>query len=630
MSVAGAFFIAGLAIAIYLPAMSGQFIMDDDALLFESPLVRAPDGWLRFWSLAEPIDFTPIAYDSLWFEWRLWNMSPVGYRITNLALHIASALMIWLILRRLAVPGAYLAALLFVVHPVNVESVAWIAQRRNVLALFFALLSVWWYLKFAAADDLDSVPDASDPADRDPVAEVSDPGIEPASLWPAPPRPGTARHHRAYWLSLSAFALALGSKGSVAILPVVLLGMIAWRRPLKRQDWVRVAPYFVLAAVLTAVNIWTQHIGETIRTASISERLAGAGAVVWFYLAKALAPIDLVFVYPQWSIDTADPRWWWPLVALVLAAALVVWRRASVWPRALLFAGGFFCVALLPVMGLTDVGFMRYSLVANHYLHIAIIGVVALVAAAWSAWRERSAGLARWIAAGVAATLVAVLALVTRHQTALFGNPILLYQETLEKNPSSWLIQNHLGLQLYLSGQLPAAIDWYQQALRIKPDYAFAHSNLGAALAKSGRLPEAIEHLREAVRLKPDSFKAYRNLGNALFSAGQIEQAIEPYKQAEILEPYNPEIAGLLVKLGTALAMTGQPASALDRLERAAALDGDNVECWATLAPVYAQLRDAPQAIAAAQRALALAQAQGDTAKAGQIKAWLDSYRAGH
>ncbi len=276
--------------------------MDDDLLLTNNPIVKAPDGLARFWFSTEPAEYYPISNSTLWLEWRLWGLHPTGYHITNLVLHVAAALLLWAILMQLSIPGAFLAALLFAVHPVNVESVAWIVQRRNVLAMLFFLLSIYTYLK----------------------AEHR------ANLW--------------YWLCLVLFVLAMLSKGSVAILPVVLLGLTWWQRGrISAGEWARLAPFFVLAAALTALNVWfqTHGSGEAIRAATFPQRLAGAGAVVWFYLSKALLPLDLSFLYPDWPIETGRLLWWLPLAAALVVTVALWTRRGTLWGKALFAAGAF-------------------------------------------------------------------------------------------------------------------------------------------------------------------------------------------------------------------------------------------------------------------------------------------------
>ena len=332
------------------------------------------------------------------------------------------------------------------------------------------------------------------------------------------------------------------SKGSVAILPLVLL-LIAWWQKGRITEWdlARTAPFFFIAILLTGVNIWFQsHGGGTaIRSASFAERLSGAGAAVWFYLGKALLPINLTFIYPLWKIRTIDLLWWLPLEAAVAFTALLMWKSysspANEW-RTLLLAWGFFCVALAPALGLVDVGFMKYSLVADHYQYIAIIGVVTIVAAGWTVWHQHARWIIRGLATGTAAVLVGTLTLLNWQQSQLYGSAVRLYEATLDKNQECWLAHNNLGIMLFRVGQSHAAIMQYQQALQLNPDDAEAHTNLGNALFALGQPEDAIKQYQQALQLKPDYAVAHNNFGRVLLALGQPQDAIEQYQQAAATE----------------------------------------------------------------------------------------------
>ena len=369
-SPAGAALIIVAVFICYLPCITGGFIWDDNSLMAENFIVKAADGLHRFWCTAEPQDFWPVTNSSFGLEWRLWGMTSTGYHATNLILHILTALLIWAILRKLFMPGAFVAGLIFALHPANVESVAWIAQRKNLLAMLFFLFSILSYVKFL---------ELARP--RLTAKQITSTGHIPLSAFSCfIPHPSS--FHFWYWLSLAAFVLAMLSKGSVIVLPALLLGIIWWRRPLTIRDMAQMAPFFAVAAALAVVNVWFQTHGTdlVIRTATFNERMLGAGGVVWFYLYKALVPLNLLFVYPQWRIEAGNMLWWLPLAAAVVVTALL-WCYRDGWSRPFLFAWGFFCVALLPVLGFADVYFMKFSLVANHYQHIALIGPVALAGA---------------------------------------------------------------------------------------------------------------------------------------------------------------------------------------------------------------------------------------------------------
>ncbi len=480
---AGAAIIALAVFLVYLPSLSGGFILDDDDLVTDNPLIKASDGLYHFWCTSIPTDYWPATSATLWIEWRLWGMNPAGYHVTNVLLHFVEAMLVWLILRKLAIPGAFLAAVIFAVHPVNVESVAWIASRKNLMAMLFFLLSILWYLQYVKRawqspfGSFSLAPKQMLPTAHRPLSASSSFILHPSSL------------NQWYWLSLAAFALAMLGKGSVAILPLVLLGIIWWLGRLTWQDVVRTTPFFVVAAVLAGLNVWFQTHGTptVIRSADFTQRLLGAGGVVWFYLYKAFLPLDLAFIYPQWHIQSGNPLFWLPLASALVITAVLWWYRNG-WGRPLLFAWGFFCAALIPVLGFTDVGFMKHSLVADRYQHIAVIGAIALAAAGFGIWRRRKQAAIYWRT--VVAVVVGALAFLTWQQNWPYRDKFILYQTALEKNPGCWLAENNLGLAYDDIGRHNEAIEHYQNALKIKSDYFLAHNNLGTHWSKSAGLPK--------------------------------------------------------------------------------------------------------------------------------------------
>ncbi|MGD0518832.1 MAG: tetratricopeptide repeat protein, partial [Thermoguttaceae bacterium] len=473
---------------------------------------------------------------------------------------------------------------------------AWVAQRKDMFAMLFFLLSILWYLN------------------------------EEREYLPSPDRLCQTAAGRWYWLSLAAFVLAMLGKGSVAVLPVLLLEIVWWRRKISQWDLAKTAPFFLVAVVLAAVNMWFQTHGmeKVYRIASFSERLLGAGDVVWFYLYKDLLPFDLTFVYPQWHIQTYNPLWWLPLAAAV-AVTLVLWRYRKRWSRPFLFAWGFFCVALVPVMGFTDVGFMTYSLVADHYQHIALIGVIALAAAGWNVWNQKARGKVCLAAMVLAIAAVGALTFLTWRQSRLYGNPIILYQDTLEKNPNSWLIHNNLGLVLAEEGRPQEAVRHYEKALELNPDYPKIHNNLGKTLLDLGRVQDAIPHLIRAVKLKPDYSTAYNNLGVALGDAGRPQEAIGYFEKAINL---NPNYAEAHSNLSVVLAKVGRYSEAIDHCQQAIRIIPDLAGIYCNLASIYAAMHRPSESIAAAQKALELARIHGQKALARQIESQLNPYRA--
>jgi len=525
----GVLVLVAATLAVYWPALGGGFIWDDDVMVKNNPYVKSPGGLFDIWCSTRLPDFFPLTSSSLWLEWRLWGLNPLGYHLSNVLLHAASAVLVWRVLCRLAVPAAWLAALLFAVHPVNVESVAWITERKNTLSMVFYLLSLLSYLQF----------DQSTPARRSPQTT------------------------RFYLLSLAAFLLALLAKTSVVMMPFVLLGCAWWRRGrIERRDVLRALPFFGLSLALGLVTMWFQSHraigGEVVHSGSFWARLAGAGWAVWFYVAKALFPWPLSFVYPRWEVNAHSLLSFMPTAA-VAGSAGVLWHYRRTWGRAPLFGLGYFVVMLFPVLGFVNIYFQRYSLVADHWQYYSIIGVIALVVGLAS--RLSREGFRSWPLRLAAAAVAATLGVVAWRQAGLYESQVRLWQDTLVRNPGCWMAHNNLGLIFANSadsagpGALEQAMAHYREALRLKPDQAEGYINLGSALMKAGRLDDAKAQFEAAARFNPANGMAFYNLGLVLEQQGKPAEAKAAYRHAielwpDYAEPHN--------NLGAALQLEGK------------------------------------------------------------------------
>lgn len=534
-----------LTLAAYVPVMTGGgFVWDDDAYVTANATLRDLDGLARIWLDPGAVpQYYPLTFTSLWVDHHLWGTHPAGYHVVNVVLHAVNAILVWRVLALLALPGAWLAAAIFAVHPVHVESVAWITERKNVLSGVFYLLALLAYLRFAGLGA--------------PVAR-----------------------RRVYALALGLFACALLAKTVTCTLPVVAL-LVLWakRGTLTRRDVLPVLPFLAVGAVLAGVTVWMErhHVGAhgAAWALSLVDRVLIAGRALWFYAATLAWPRRLTFIYPRWTIDAAA---WWQYVpplaaALVVAVLVAARRRIGPWP---LVAVLCFAVTLAPALGFVDVYPMRYSFVADHFQYLASAALIALAAAgiARGEARLRRAGRAlaaeRRVGAGAAAALLLVLAALTWRQARAYSGEETLWRDTLAKNPGAAMAYVNLGMVLHREGRLVAATDAFAAALRLDPADAEVHGDMGVTLASRGMNAEARRHLEEAVRLAPDAAEAHNNLANALVAAGDVDGALAHYREATRLRP---DYADAHNNLANALVQRGDPVAAVAEYRAALRLD---------------------------------------------------------
>jgi protein O-mannosyl-transferase len=560
---------AALVIAVFLayqPAWQGGFIWDDDAHVTK-PELRSWHGLYRIWfDLGATQQYYPLLHSVFWIEHKLWGDSPLGYHLVNIFLHAMAALMVAALLRRLKVPGAYLAAAIFALHPVQVESVAWITELKNTLSAVFYLGAAMLYLRF-------------DQERKKPL----------------------------YAGALALFALGLLSKTVTATLPAALLVVFWWQRGKLswRRDVLPLIPFFVLGA---AAGLFTAYVERKLIGAegadfalTFVDRFLTAGRVIWFYLGNLFWPANLIFIYPRWNIDQAV--WWqylFPAGALLLAAVLWVLRRRWRGPLAGLL---YFVGTLFPVLGFFNVFPFIYSFVADHFQYLASLGVIALVSAGIAMLHKRCSFWPRVGGYILCLALLSTLAVLTWRQSRMYTDIEMLYQTTIEKNLNCWMAYNNLGLLLNNKGQTKEAIEHFQQALALKPDYAQAQNNWGVALVKTGRMLEAIEHYKQALQLDPDYATAYNNLGAVLIQTGRTQEAIDHYKRALKITPNYVDAHN---NLGSALFETGQFQEAMDHYRQVIALKPDLYVTHNNLANALIQLGRFQEAIEQCQLALQL------------------------
>jgi tetratricopeptide (TPR) repeat protein len=274
-----------------------------------------------------------------------------------------------------------------------------------------------------------------------------------------------------------------------------------------------------------------------------------------------------------------------PTVALV-AVGVTLWRcRSRGWWRAVLFGGGFFVVALLPVLGFFDVFYSRYSFVADHFQYLASVGVIGLVCGGGAVLCERTGSMGRYVGAVAITSLLTALGTLTWRQGHIYQDSETLWRDTIAKNPQCWMAHNNLGTVFLQEGKVSDAEGEFQQALRIEPDYTAAHYNLGLALSQMGKTDKAIRQYEEALRIDPDDVEAHNNLGNALLQMGKLEQAIGQYKEALRI---NPDCADAHYNLGNVFLQEGNVSDAIGHYQQALRIKPDFTQAQNALARLQA------------------------------------------
>jgi tetratricopeptide (TPR) repeat protein len=486
------------AFIAYLPALHGGLILDDD-LHITRPELQSLGGLGRIWfDVGATQQYYPVLHTAFWIEHRLWGGAVEGYHLVNVLWHACAACLVVPVMRRLRLRGAWLAAFIFALHPVCVESVAWIAEQKNTLSTFLALGAALAYLRF---DD--------------------------------------ERHRPHFWMALGLFALALLSKTAVVTLPFALLILVWWRR--SRLEWRRdVQPLLLWSVLGGAVGLITLAVE--------SRLLAGIHAdftltPFWFYLGKLGWPADLTFFYPRWVVDPAEGwQFLYPLAGALLAAVLLLLARRRRGPLA-----AFLCFAamLAPVLGFLKVEWFVFSYVADHLQYLASLCLIIPLAAALAGGSDRLPAVWRRLAPAAACALLAALGALTWRQCGRYRDPVTFYRAAMELNPGSAVAHNHLGAALaVLPGRMPEAIAQFEIGLRLNPTFAEIHENLGTALmADPARHGEAVEHFEAARRLRPDRITAHVKLAFALAGIpGRLPEAIAEYQAAVQIDPKDPSL----------------------------------------------------------------------------------------
>ena len=494
-----------LAMASYLPVMLwGGFVWDDRQFILDETALRDWAGLARIWFAPLELHEThyrPLTYFTFWLEYQLWGYDPRGYHVVNVLLHAANGVLLWRILARLAVPGAWLIAAVFAVHPLHVESVAWAIERKDVLSHLFYLGCLLAWLPF-----------------------LEDSGSE--GTW------------RRYGLVLALFVLGLLAKNMVVTLPAVLVVLHWWRRgSLGRRDALLIAPLFAITIAFIALDMWTVVQATPLNFGfSAVERTLMAALAVWLYVGQLVWPLDLPVIYPRWNVDAADATAWLALVAAVALVALLWLLRGRI-GRGPLAGALVYAVMLSPTLGYVDHTYMLFSFVADRYQYLACVGVVGVLIGAAATLVARWPAQWRMAAHGMAAAMLLAFGVLTWQQSSIYSDQLTFFQHVTERNPEAAGAHLNLAQALIDEGRLEEAVQAGTIAVQQRPDSYDAHINLAIALGELERYDESERHLRRAVEIAPTESEPHANLAVLLSRRNELEEAEHHLRRAIELAP---------------------------------------------------------------------------------------------
>jgi tetratricopeptide (TPR) repeat protein len=554
------FLILGAILWIFGPALRGEWLWDDALYFQANQLMDDPDRiWKAWFAPGSFVEYYPLQETLQWLQWRAWGNEMLGYHLTNVVLHGISSLLVWRLLNKLGIRLAWLGGLLFAIHPVQVESVALIAELKNALSLPPFLLAMCAWIDFEAH-----------------------------------------RRNRDYWLAFAFFLVAMLCKISMSPFPVVILIYAWWKRD--RIGWGDVktaAPFFLVSLILGSMTIFTgfwhaQYTGPgDLSIGGPLSRVALVGLSLSFYLAQCFFPVDMMPIYPQWTIDPPSPGQFlpWPILA---GMSYWFWTKRRTWGRHALLALGFFIVMLLPFIGVIAASYMTFTWVMDHFLYIPIIALIALATAGLGQIQDR---VPKTVSAGgmaVVALLLVFLAVESRSYARMFTNPETFWSYALQRNPEAWPAHNNLGNGLLANGRNAEAIEQYELSLRVKPGYYDAHYNLGNAFYQTGRTEEAIEQLQTAIRIDPHFAEAHFNLGNALLRQRRVAEAADQFRQAAQI---SPRAAAVYLNWGVALRQLGRLPEAIEQFQKAVQINPAYAEAHYNLGNALQKAGRIPEAI---------------------------------
>jgi protein O-mannosyl-transferase len=560
-------------------ALGGGFIWDDDAHVTRSALRSLQGIWDIWFKLGATQQYYPIVHSAFWLEQAFWGDNAFFYHLINIILHTVVSIILVKILLELKLPGAWIAGFIFALHPVHVESVAWITEQKNTISALFYLLAALFYIKYDDKND-----------------------------------------HNSYIIATVFFVLALLSKTVTATLPAALLVLFWWKRGSLslKKDVYPLIPWFILGIFGGIFTAWVEKVyigaqGSDYQSAvqlTPFTRFLLSGHSIIFYLSKLLWPINLIFIYPHWKISVSDIfDYTYIFLVIIILIILIGYvsnfgrSKSTTLTRAPLAGFLFFCGTLFPVLGFANVYPFMFSYVADHFQYLASLGIIIPIASFLTINLKRLSIDNQELGSTIAGVFLALLGFLSWNQCAIYKDAETLYRVTIDRNPLCWMAHNNLGAILLGQGKVSEATAQFEQALVIRPDYPDARSNMCSVMIRAGKMQEALINGQEAVRLRPTSPENLNNLGITLFSLGRVNEAINAYQQALKLRPNFVEV---LNNLGNALMQVNQNEDALKCYQAAIQYQPSFSDAYANLGLLLINHGNAPQGIAFYQQAIKL------------------------
>jgi len=554
---------------IYWPALYGDWLWDDTMYISQNPLLNDPARlWKAWFQPGSFIEYYPIEQTVQWAQWQLWRNDTLGYHLTNLCLHLLSAFLVWRLLSKFGLKLAWLGGLIFAIHPMMVESVAWISELKNTLSLPPFLLAICAWIDY------------------------EDRGRRADYLW-----------------ALAFFLVSMLCKIGAAPFPVIILLYAWWKRGrIGWRDLSASAPFFVISVILGLVTAWSgaSYMQGQLKNPAVVEiggvfsRLVLAGQTLSFYFTKCFWPVGPLPVYPQWKIDPSSPVQFLPW--LVLAGVTYwLWRRRQSWGRPILLGLGFFILTLGPFLGFTAISYMSFTWVMDHFLYVPIIGLIGIVVAGIEDVDARFATSIHPFSTGVLTVVMGLLAFESHWYAAAFTGEETLWNYTIEHNPGAWNAQDNLGQILLKVGEPEQAREHLDMAIRLKPELGEPYINLATALVQLGQIPEAMEALRQALKRDPYSPEAHNNLGILFAQTGRMADAFGEFKWALLRHPLYVDAHN---NLGNTLLQAGRTSEAIEQFRVALQIDPNDAAAHDDLGLALALSGHVPEAMEQFQLAL--------------------------